>query len=57
MNVMTISSTIPVQGKKLFDSGVRYIGHNYCASLWFSSYLNLTLVLDDYLAKYSLRRI
>ena len=57
MNVMTISSTILVQGKKLFDSGVRYIGHNYCASLWFSSYLNLTLVLDDYLAKYSLRRI
>ena len=55
MNVMTISSTI--QEKKLVDSGVRYIGHNYCASLWFSSYSNLTLILDAYLAKYLLRRI
>ena len=51
--VMTISST---NGSTLFDSDILITTR--CASLWFSFYSNLTLILLEYsLAKYLLRRI
>ena len=50
--VMTISST---NGSTLFDSGILLTSRS--SSLWFSFYSNLTLILDDFLAKYLLCRI
>ena len=50
--VVTISST---NGSTLSDSGILITTR--CASLWFSFYSNLTLILDDSLGKYILHRI